>query len=488
MGFQDLPIKQKVMAVVMLTSVAVLLFTSAAFTAYDLVTYRQSLLRNWATMAAVVAEHSATALAAGNANEARQILAALRADPHLTTAALYDRQGNLFVRYPVGPGAGEPPRAPEPAGCRFERNHLIAFQPVTLGGVSLGMLYLDSAINPLYSRLRLNGGIALAVFCGSVLAALALSQGLARRISGPLLALADTAKAIAQHRDYSVRAPQSGGGELGLLTAAFNTMLTRIHDGEEQRRQLNLQLEQRVEARTADLTAVNRELEAFTYSVAHDLRAPLRHIEAFSKILQEEFAEPLPAEARAYLERIRTGSRHMSQLVDDLLNLARVSRQELRRKTVLLSPLVSEVIAELKGETQGRAIEWRLQPLPAVQCDAGLMKQVFANLLANAIKYTRPRSRAIIEVGCFGEKGGLTFYVRDNGVGFNMKYVDKLFGVFQRLHRTDEFEGTGVGLATVERIIRKHGGCVWAEGAVNKGAAFYFSLPAPDPAPALPAS
>jgi light-regulated signal transduction histidine kinase (bacteriophytochrome) len=162
--------------------------------------------------------------------------------------------------------------------------------------------------------------------------------------------------------------------------------------------------------------------------------------------------------------------------VDDLLNLARVGRQELRRQPVPLKRLVDEVVADLKRETEGRTIEWRIEPLPTLECDSGLMKLVFANLLSNAVKYTRPRPVAIIEVGCLHTNHAATIFVRDNGVGFDMKYANKLFGVFQRLHSVEEFEGTGVGLATVERILRKHGGRVWAEGAVEKGAVFYFSL------------
>ena len=166
----------------------------------------------------------------------------------------------------------------------------------------------------------------------------------------------------------------------------------------------------------------------------------------------------------------------MSQLVDDLLNLARLGRQELRRQSTPLGGLVEEVLADLKEETAGRGLEWRIQPLPAVECDPGLMKQVFANLLSNAVKYTRPRPVAIIEVGYAKLNGDSAVFVRDNGVGFNMKYADKLFGVFQRFHRAEEFEGTGVGLATVDRIMRKHGGHIWAEAAVDKGATFYFTV------------
>lgn len=226
----------------------------------------------------------------------------------------------------------------------------------------------------------------------------------------------------------------------------------------------------------ADLAASNKELEAFTYSVSHDLRAPLRHISGFSKLLTQEFGPTLPVEAQHYLERIEGGTRRMGMLVDDLLNLGRIGRQSLRLQVAGLRPIVDEVIAELQPECEGREIEWKIGELPFVDCDPGLLKQVLQNLLSNALKFTRPRSHPIIEVGQMEAENGPVVYIRDNGVGFNMKYADKLFGVFQRLHRQEDFDGTGVGLATVQRIVQKHGGRIWAEAELDKGATFYFTV------------
>jgi PAS domain S-box-containing protein len=252
--------------------------------------------------------------------------------------------------------------------------------------------------------------------------------------------------------------------------------ITRRKQAEEKIRNLNAELEERVTERTAALVASNKELEAFTYSVSHDLRAPLRHIDGFSKILLERYSEHLDAKGCHYLDEVRTGARNMGRLVDELLGLSRVGRQEPQLQVTGLYSLFEEVRSELMKDTGDRQIEWKIASLPFVECDPTLMRQVVMNLLSNAVKYTRPRDRAVIEVGHAQQGSEAVIFVRDNGVGFNMKYADKLFGVFQRLHRAEDFEGTGVGLATVQRIIGKHNGRVWAEAELNQGATFYFTL------------
>lgn len=236
-------------------------------------------------------------------------------------------------------------------------------------------------------------------------------------------------------------------------------------------------LEQRVAERTAELEVANRELEAFSYSVAHDLRAPLRLIHAHVQMLRDYRGSPAAREPLIHLDQIQRGAREMSALIDGLLALSRISHMEMRREVTSLDELVKRAVNQVRGENGGdRVVEWRLASLPSTACDPDLMLQVFANLIDNAVKYSRPRAHAVIEIGVGTADAQKYVFVRDNGVGFDMRYARKLFGVFQRLHRQDEFEGTGIGLATVSRIIERHGGRIWADSRLGQGAEFRFTL------------
>jgi len=473
---RDMPISRKLAVIIGLTTGMALLFSGIAIVITDSVLYQRSIRRDLAALAEIVADNSTAALAFQNPQDAREILATLRVRPYLVQACIYTLDTSVFARYVRPGGPSECPRIVHADAERVSEGSLFLFHPITLNEKKMGSLYFHYELAEIATRRKLYSALVGAIALVSMLAAFVVSSRLRRLISQPIAHLAGSARAVSETKDYGVRAEKHTGDELGLLVDSFNEMLANIQQRDADLRMAHDELEQRVIARTAQLEAVNKELEAFTYSVAHDLRAPLRHIDAFARILSEEARPHLPPEANEYLEHILQAARQMGQLVDDLLNLSRVGRKELSLQLTGLNSLVDEVLAGLRPELETRQIDWKIGKLPFVEADPSLLKQVFTNLLSNAVKYTRPRDHAVIEVSSISSNGTPCVFVRDNGVGFNMKYVDKLFGIFQRLHRQEDFEGTGIGLATVQRIVHKHGGRVWAEAELDKGATFFFTL------------
>jgi light-regulated signal transduction histidine kinase (bacteriophytochrome) len=252
--------------------------------------------------------------------------------------------------------------------------------------------------------------------------------------------------------------PEAGGTEIGELARTFNRMASSIEQSRD------------------ELETQNAELDAFSYSVSHDLRAPLRAIDGFSRLLLDEYASHLPPEGRRYAGLVRKNTQDMGKLIDGLLSFSRLGNQQLDKRTVDMEALAHELVQELGMESEGRAVEISIAPLPAARADPTLVRQVLANLLLNAFKYTRGEQTATIEVGTEVEGSEPVYFVRDNGVGFDMRYADKLFKVFQRLHRAEDYEGTGLGLALVARIVKRHGGRIWVDAALGEGATFYFTL------------
>ncbi len=271
------------------------------------------------------------------------------------------------------------------------------------------------------------------------------------------------------------------GNALAILILLVKGFVIHRETGKRNRAEQNLkQANERLERRTSELSETNIELESFAYSVAHDLRAPLRHLAGYSSVVLQDYGPQLDAQAQRYLEKIVDGAQRMGRLVDDLLSLSKVGRQDLALEPKALDSLLRQVLDELATEASGREIEWRIGDLFSAECDPGLIKQVFVNLLSNAVKYTGKRDHAVIEVAQMMQNGERVVFIRDNGAGFEMQYAGKLFGVFQRLHKAGDFEGTGVGLAIVQRIIRKHGGRIWAEAEPDRGATFFFTLGTPE--------
>jgi PAS domain S-box-containing protein len=613
---QDAPIQRKLMAMLLATSGAVVFLTCAGFFAYEFLTFRQSMTRELRILGEVIAENSAVSLAFDNQEDARSVISALQAHGHIEAAVLYTIGGDVFAKYPASLQTEDLPSTIGADGYRFEAAHLVGFQPVLRENRRMGTLYLKSGMDAIYARFRLYGIFVLFVLGITLVVAYALSRKLQQRVSQPILALAETAAAVAHRRDYSVRATRHGNDEVGRLADAFNQMLAEIHGQHEalresesrvravlnsalsavividrdgritdwnaraekifgwrsaeaigrevdtmiiperyrdaQRRgfahffaprdalalnvafetkalrrdgtefpaelsisplgsgdstsycgfitditerkraaeeiqKLNSELERRVTERTAQLESANHELEAFSYSVSHDLRAPLRHIDGFANLLGKHAAAVLDDKGRRFLTTISESAKKMGQLIDDLLVFSRMGRSRLVAHPVDQNILVADVIRE--GRFEQKNITWQIAPLPGVQADLAMLRQVWSNLVENAVKYSGRTEKPIISIGGRkdDEKSEYVFFVRDNGVGFDMAYADKLFGVFQRLHNPSDFEGTGIGLANVRRIVVRHGGRTWAEGKVNEGATFYFTLPVNVTAEPVPA-
>ena len=606
-SFKELSISRKLTRMSMIVSLLVLLIACGSFVAYEVLTFRNRAADQLDAHAAIVGINATPAIEFNDRAAARETLSSLRAMHNVVTAAIYLADGTSFATYVRGfrGDAAHPPERFQASGPwpRMAGGRLAVARTIESDAKPIAVVYIESDLATVQSRLQTYAAITLGILAVSLLAASLVSRSIEKRISEPIRHLARTADAIAADKNYALRTGVASNDELGMLAGAFDKMLDEItaqnedirrreqhireladampqmvwtvladgttgyvnrqlieytgmaandvkawswgvglhpedldaclrgwtsalrtglaynaecrirrsSDGayrwhlaralpvrdpkghvlqwfatatdidaqkqaENDARQLNAMLERRVEERTEQLVEANKELEAFSYSVSHDLRAPLRAVDGFSRILQEDYDDKLDDEGRRVLNVIRNSSQEMGRLIDDLLAFSRLGRTEMALAEVDMNALVRSVLDEMRRE-RGTLPEVDLRPLPRARGNAALLRQVWVNLLSNAVKFSAKAERPHIEVGSYAEDSAQVYYVRDNGAGFDMTYYDKLFGVFQRLHRSDEYPGTGVGLAIVQRVVSKHGGKVWAQGAVGQGATFFFTLP-----------
>jgi len=314
------------------------------------------------------------------------------------------------------------------------------------------------------SAIELRNKLIIIFLIASIIASIIIYL-FSHTISRPIMKLSNASLEVGKG-NLDLKLEVTSKDEIGQLTESFNKMVSDLKGSRE-----------KLLDRTAQLEASIKELTGFTYSVSHDLRAPFRHIIGFAELLKERASQSLDEESMHYLDVISDSTKQLGRLLDDILDFIRIGRTEMSKSKVSLDKLVKEAIDTMGKETEGRDIVWKIDHLTEVYGDPDMFREVLVNLISNALKFTRPRPQAIIEIGGTSGDHEEVFYVKDNGVGFEMQYVNKLFGVFHRLHHPDEFEGTGIGLANVRRIIERHGGRNWAEGKVNEGATFYFSLP-----------
>jgi signal transduction histidine kinase len=408
---------------------------------------------------------------------AGEVLSTLRANPQMVAADIVLPNGRTLASYSRGPLAALPSSTDAPDGLVVGSDQATWSQHLPDGARLRLVMSLDELKRQTWNLLLMVAGGVLGLV---VFLTIGLRIALQRTIVQPISTLVETVEQVRARADYGQRVPTSGNDEVALLGRSFNAMMEGIDEREKKLQRLNAELEGRVADRTRALEMANGELEAFCYSVSHDLRAPLRHIDGYVQLLVAQERDHLHDKGLHYLDTIANSVHRMGSLIDDLLRFSRTTRAEMSTARVDMNRALDNALGPLKETCGERSIEWSIGNLPAVRGDVGLLRQVWANLLENAVKYTRTKDVARIEVTSRDGDGETVFSVSDNGVGFDMKYASKLFGVFQRLHSQDQFDGTGIGLATVQRIIKRHGGRVWAEAQVGRGATFYFALPKAD--------
>jgi signal transduction histidine kinase len=459
-----------------------LLFAYVAFLAYDLYTLREDLISSLTTEAGIVGANCVTALVFDDKQAAENTLSALDRSPHIRWAEIMRADGTVFAKYERD-GQGQPDMKVSlvrgrPLVYWANGTNILLARQVEFQGRNLGTVYLLAESGELAHRARQFGLLSALILALCFAIAVFATSTIRRLVTGPLSELAGTAQVVSRERDYSIRAPMPrGSDEIAFLVQSFNEMLEQIQERDRALEESRNALEQRVKERTAELTEANKELEAFSYSVAHDLRGPLQHITNIAFMLQGSSAACPRAEDRVLVEKLADGAGSMAALIDDLLNLSSATSTPMHRTAIDLSRMTEAILNNLAAEGQERQARFTVAKGARAIADEGLIQIVLVNLLRNAWKYSSKVAMAEIEFG-YGENGnGTAYFVRDNGAGFNPRYADRLFRPFQRLHSQSEFPGTGIGLATAQRIVTRHGGMIWAEGQVDHGAAFYFTLP-----------
>lgn len=465
----------------LLVSAGALAVACASFVAYDIATFRQQVVLNLSVEAQMVASNSVSAILFNDPAAAEKTLSAFDFASNIVAAAIYTPDRQLFAAYRRDAITVVPPNPNIDARSNehhwFGRNDAMVVHTIVFQGKPTGYVYVESDLRPLINRFKRYATISLIVLLASLVAGLLISRVARRSIDRPVTSLAETVQSISRNNNYSIRAGSAGQvAELTILVNAFNKMLEQIEERDQSLQGARDDLERRVEERTAELAAANKELESFSYSVSHDLRAPLRSIDGFSLALLEDYGEQLDEQGKHLLSRVREGAKRMGVLIDDLLNLSRMTRIQMRRERVDLTALARSIGSELSSAEPNRDVDFVVEDDLTVNGDSHLLRAALDNLLRNAWKYTSKHPTAHVEFRKTQSNGDIIFFVKDDGAGFDPRYSERLFGAFQRLHGANEFPGTGVGLATVHRIIHRHGGKMWAEGAVEKGATFYFTL------------
>jgi signal transduction histidine kinase len=457
--FSSLPIRRRLTLIILITCSLVMLLACTVLALYEVIDFKRTAVRDATVLADIIAQNSQAALSFDDPETGRTLLKSLRANSDVSAVRLYQASGAPFVSYAANLQVADLPEHPGEDGHHLERQALVVVRPIHLESKRIGTIYLRMSLTGMYARLEIFIGISGMVLAGSLLVAFGLSSRLQRPISDPILALAKIAQAVAENKDYSVRAPPQGQNEIGVLTEAFNHMLAQIS------------------RRAEELAAINAELEQFAYIASHDLKEPLRMVTQYMDILERQLGPTLSPPHRRFLGFAVDGAQRMQTLINDLLSYTRTNHVHEPRKEVDLQQVIQEVLTTFQERIDECHALVSVAELPKVHGERTKLALVFQNLIGNALKFHLPDKVPRIDITAVDGPESVVVAVRDNGIGINPTFHKQIFDVFQRLHGRDEYPGNGMGLAICRKILEQHHGQLTVESNVGAGSTFLVSLP-----------
>lgn len=490
-----LPIRKKLSRIIMTAVLFAIFLLSSAFITYEYFSQKQNIVNNFSTTIKIIASQSEAALVFSDIDGLQENLDSLQLNTDVVAGCLYDDTYQLMASFIKPKKGSDCPARPSINLSSFEKGQYFRSEPIIVDEEQKGLLFIQVSLNSLYKHLSTYVITMLIVAFVISIIVFAFSEFLQKVISGPLLLLKQTASEVSDTQDYSLRASKVTADEIGDLVDTFNSMLDTIKQQNDTIVEDAELLDQKVKERTAELDIANnelatsnQELESFSYSVSHDLRAPLRAINGFTQALDEDCGDQVDDIGRSYMQRIQAATQKMGDLIDTLLTLSRVTRKEIELGDIDFSSMADSISKQVREHYEGRKVDISVQPGITMSADAQLIEIVLNNLIENAWKYTGLESLGNIEMGSTSIQGTTVYFITDNGAGFDSRHSNDLFTPFKRLHSPSQFDGTGIGLATVARIIHRHHGEIWATSELNGGAQFYFTINAPRPNPAASAN